>query len=329
MGFKNMKKFLKLIRWKDWYNSKLPVFLLAYYYLLLVYNKVLLEFLILLIPLTIFFCSLASFGYMLNDYADQVIDQITKKKNIIGTFKKWHQIIILVIFFFIGLISYIPIYKYKFALIFLIFSYMSAIFYSVSPFKLKERGIWGIISVSLAQRVFPLLIVFSIFNHFKLDTLIFVILSFFIGLRWIFIHQILDRKQDITANVETFAASKAPSKLFKILRILFIIEIITIVVLMYMMITTIFLIGPIIVAYFIYEVYLYPFWKKLGFKRVLISYDYAPLADFYYFWLPTWISILLGLEFYFFFIITFIEIIWKLTYIKYNINLIKLRREYS
>lgn len=324
-----MNKFLQLIRWKDWYNSKLPVFLLAYYYLLLVYNKVLLEFLILLIPLTIFFCSLASFGYMLNDYADQVTDQITGKKNIIGSFKKWQQIIILVIFFFVGLISYTPIYKYKFALIFLISSYISAIFYSVSPFRLKERGIWGIISVSLAQRVFPLLIVFSIFNHFKLDTLIFVILSFFIGLRWIFIHQILDRKHDIAANVETFAASKSPSNLFKILKIEFIIEIITLITLMYTMIDTIFLISPIIIAYIIYEVYLYPFWKKLGFKCVLLSYDYAPLADFYYFWLPTWISILLGLKFYIFFILTFVEIIWKLTYIKYNINLIKLRRDHS
>lgn len=320
-----MRKLLRLIRWNDWYDSKLPLFFFAYYYLLIVHNETQQQNLVLLLPLGIFFISLSSFGYMLNDYFDKTVDKVSGKENIMSLLTNWQQILVLIIALLIGFIAFIPFYQHKFAVVLLSLSYLTSILYSAPPFRLKERGIWGVIYVSLAQRVFPILIVFAILEHCRLDTFLFAILSFLIGLRWILVHQIFDYDMDKQANVETFVISRAPIGIYNIMLFFFAIEIIFTAALLGIIYTAVPLILPLLIAYFLYELYLYPFWKKLGFRRILISYDFAPLADFYYFWLPLWLSLLLGCLNSQFFIIVGVEILWKVRYIKFDIGLIKLR----
>lgn len=320
-----MKKLLRLIRWNDWYDSKLPLFFFAYYYLLIVHNEAQQQNLVLLLPLGIFFISLSSFGYMLNDYFDKTVDRVSEKENTMSLLTNWQQILVLIIALFIGFIAFIPFYQHKFAVVLLFLSYLTSILYSAPPFRLKERGIWGVIYVSLAQRVFPILIVFAILEHFRLDTFLFAILSFLVGLRWILVHQIFDYAMDKQANVETFVVSRAPIRIYNVMLFFFAIEIIFTVALVGIMYTAVPLILPLLISYFLYELYLYPFWKKLGFRRILVSYDFAPLADFYYFWFPLWLSILLGCLNSQFFIIVGVEILWKVRYIKFDIGLIKLR----
>lgn len=321
---------LKLIRWTEWYHSKLPLFFIAYYYLLLIYHKVQLHDMLLLLPLWIFFASLASFGYILNDYFDKSIDRISGKPNAIDSLSDWQQIFALLIAPLIGFIAFIPFYQYKFAVMFVLLSYLFSILYSAYPFRLKEKGVLGITCVSLAEMVFPALIVFGIFEHFMLDTLLFATLYFLIGLRWILVHQFIDRDNDIQANIETFAATNTPTRTYSILQSFFAIELIVMMGLLGVMVYTLsFKMLPLIVAYFAFELYLSPFWKKLGFRHILASYDFAPLANFYFLFLPLWLSILLGCLNPWFFIITAIEILWKWNYINFNIYLIRLRRQHD
>ena len=321
-----MRRFLKLIRWYDWYDSKLPLFFLAYYYLLIIHNELYIQSLILFLPLGVFFASLASFGYMLNDYFDKSADRIAGKENLMSLLKDWQQILILIIVLCINLFSFIPFYQHKFAIIFLLLSYLSSILYSAPPLRLKEKGISGVVCVSMAQRVFPIMIVFAIFEHFRLDTFIFTLLSFLIGVRWILVHQILDYDKDIQANVETFAVSNSPVRTYNLMLFFFGLEVIFAIVFVVITYTAIPPILFILIIYFLYELYLYPFWKKLGLRRILASYDFAPLADFYYFWLPLLFSVFLAFLNLWFFIIVGLEILWKTKYIKFDLGLIKLRR---
>lgn len=323
-------KPLKLIRWDDWYDSKLPLFFLAYYYLLLIYYEVQLESLALLLPLGIFYVALASFGYMLNDYCDKFFDRVSGKENAMSRLTNWQQILALITALFIGLVAFVPFYQYKFAIVLLFLSYLSSILYSAFPFRFKEKGIWGITCATLAQRVFPLLIVFAIFEHFQPDAIFFALLSFLIGVRWMLIHQCLDRDKDIQANVQTFVSTKAPETTYNMMLFFFAIEIVSAVVLVgTITYYTVSRFLPLLIAYFLYELYLYPLWRKIGFKRMLSSYDFAPLADFYFFWLPLWMSILLGCLNPWFFIITATEILWKIRYIKSDLGFIRLRRQYA
>jgi 4-hydroxybenzoate polyprenyltransferase len=322
-----MRKILKLIRWYDWYDSKLPLFFLAYYYLLIVHNEVHIQSLILLLPLGVFFASLASFGYMINDYFDKTVDRISGKENTLSLLTHWQQIIVLLVVLSIGLFTFTPFYQHKFAITFLFLCYLSSILYSAPLLRLKEKSIWGVLCVSLAQRVFPILIVFAIFEHFKFDTFVFAILSFLIGIRWILIHQILDYDKDIQADVETFAVSSSPVKTYNLMLFFFGLEAIFALIFVGITYTAIPPILFVLIAYFLYELYLYPFWKKLGLRRILASYDFALLADFYYFWLPLLFSILLAFLNPWFFIIVGLEILWKTRYIKFDFGLIKLRRQ--
>lgn len=324
-----LRNILNLIRWDEWYDSKISLFFFVYYYLLLIHTKVQLQDIFLLLPLGIFFISLASFGFMFNDYSDKFVDKVSGKVNVMNRLSDQMQILVLVIAIVVGLVAFIPFYHYKFAVVFASLSYLSSVLYSASPFRLKEKGGWGVICVSLAQWVLPALVVFGIFGHFRMDTFLFTILAFFIGLRWILVHQLIDRNNDIQANIETFAVTKTPAKIYGIMRFLFAIELIAMIGLMGIMAySTSFKALPLIVAYFIFELYLFPIWKKLGFRRILTSYDYAPLADLYFFWSPLWFSILLGCLNHWFFIITAIEILWKQDYIKFDMDLVRLRRQH-
>lgn len=320
-----MGNLLKLIRWDEWYDSKIAFFFFAYYYLLLIYNNVQSQNILLLLPLGIFYISLASFGFMLNDYSDKFVDKVSGKVNFMNQLSNRQQIFGLALVLFIGLIAFIPFYKHKFAVIFVFLSYLSSILYSAHPFRLKGKGVWGIICVSLAQWVFPVLIVFGIFDHFELDTLLLVLLSFLIGLRWILVHQLIDRDNDIQANIKTFAINESPTKIYCLMLFLFAIELISMIGVLGVMTYTLSLIVLLpILAYFIFELYLSPFWIKLGLKRIITSYDFAPLADLYFLWLPLWLSILLGYSNPWFFIVTVIEILWKKDYIKLYVDLIKI-----
>jgi hypothetical protein len=180
--------------------------------------------------------------------------------------------------------------------------------------------------VSLAQRAFPVLIVFAIFEHFEFDALVFAVLSFLIGVRWILVHQILDYDKDVQANVKTFVASRTPMRAYNLLLFFFALEFVSTTVFVGMIYTAMPLVLFLVIAYFVYNLYLYPLWRKLGFRRMFTSYDFAPLADFYYLWLPLLLSIFLGRLNPWFFIVVVLEILWKVRYVKFDLGLIKLRR---
>lgn len=322
-----MKGFFGLIRWDDWYDSKMALFFLVYYYLLLVKDTILLQDMILLLPLGLFFISLASFGFTLNDYFDKSIDKVSGKQSILSSIGSQRQVLVLCTLLLFGLISFIPFYQYKFAVVFLLLSYISSILYSAYPFRLKEKGIWGIICVSLAQWVFPALIVFGIFKHFAIDTLLWVIFLLLLGLRWVLVHQLIDWSKDIRTDIMTFAVIKTPIGTLRIMRFLFAFELISLLSLLAVIsINTTFMVLFPVIAYFIFGLYLYSFWNKLGLKYILSSYEFSPFADLYFFWYPLWFSILLGCLNHWFFIITVLEILWKKDYLKSDIKLIILRR---
>jgi 4-hydroxybenzoate polyprenyltransferase len=264
---------------------------------------------------------------MVNDYFDQIADKTAGKENTISTLTTWQQKLAIFVAFIFGLIAFIPFYQYRIAIIWLILSYLFAVLYSATPFRLKEKAIWGLACSSLAQRVFPLLIVYSVFQHFGFDAILFVGLSFLIGLRWILIHQILDLEKDLQANVQTFASSASFEKTCEIIRFITAVE--TALLSLFLGVVTYMTSYLLILGfcYVIYEVYLFPLWRKLGIKRILYSYEFAPLADFYFLWLPLGTSIMLALINQIFFPIVVLEILWKINYLKLDVGLIKLRRK--
>ena len=75
------------------------------------------------------------------------------------------------------------------------------------PIRLKERGIAGIICAAAAQRTIPVIFIFVAMNFWDWTAIWFCALSTLIGLRYIVIHQILDEQGDLATSVRTSATA--------------------------------------------------------------------------------------------------------------------------
>lgn len=197
-----MGKLRSLVRVNEWLFSKIPslfVPLLLFYY----YEGASGDCTKVLFLYFIYLMFSFSFGYAVNDYSDREEDAIVGKRNIMGELSETQCSLILLILL-CGCIPFgiicnnpviIPIY---------IFVYFWGAAYSIRPFRFKERGALGLFECAIAQRMFPMFPILA----YSLKTTRYVILwgsiTFFAGMRYILIHQVLDLENDRRSGTRTF-----------------------------------------------------------------------------------------------------------------------------
>ena len=149
----------------------------------------------------------ASWGFLLNDLADREADSKGGRADALhghGLSKRAMWAMVLVTAAGSWLIVFLIGGGYQFKVI-LAVDYLIATMYSVRPFKLKVRRFWGFLANSLMERPLPILVFLAYMNYYTIATLLFPVLM---ELSWsVFKHQVADIKEDIKANVMTFAVS--------------------------------------------------------------------------------------------------------------------------
>jgi len=85
--------------------------------------------------------------------------------------------------------------------------------YSLPPLRLKERGVLGALSSSLAQRSLPALTIFCYFEAYSLAPLVYCALTLVIGLRFILVHQVDDLAADQISGTRTLATRRGAEAL--------------------------------------------------------------------------------------------------------------------
>ncbi|HKT21337.1 MAG TPA: UbiA family prenyltransferase, partial [Nitrososphaerales archaeon] len=149
----------------------------------------------------------ASWGFLLNDLADREADSKGGRADVLhghGLSRRvmWSLVLLTaagswVVVFLIG-----GGYAFK---VVLALDYLIATLYSVRPVKLKVRRFWGFLANSLMERPLPIVVFLAYMNFYTAATLLFPVLM---ELSWsVFKHQAADVKEDLAANVMTFAAS--------------------------------------------------------------------------------------------------------------------------
>ncbi|MBR2738340.1 MAG: UbiA family prenyltransferase [Lachnospiraceae bacterium] len=158
----------------------------------------------------VFFASFLGCSYMINDIADREVDLRAGKEKpvtkysprvlaalfsvimalgiaciaaaelVLGVFAVWHLAVILAVYY-------------------LGFSY------SVKPLRFKEKGLFGAVFCSCAQRIFPLAVTCLCFSPDRVLLAVVVLQNFFVGMRYILVHQLIDRTNDIRTGVRTFS----------------------------------------------------------------------------------------------------------------------------
>jgi hypothetical protein len=149
----------------------------------------------------------AAWGFLLNDLADRDADARSGRADALhghglsrGTM--WALILLT------AAVSWAIVFLIGGGLVFkivLAINYLVGTLYSVPPVKFKVRRFWGFLANSVMERPLPILVFLAYMHYYTLATILLPVLM---ELTWsVFKHQAADVKEDISANVITFAAS--------------------------------------------------------------------------------------------------------------------------
>lgn len=309
-----INKMIKLFRIDEWYYSKASPIFFMFYYLLLVTNITYNVFYIFL-TLVIFTSLSLAFGYALNDFADRKRDRITGKNRPFGKLSPRFSILILMMLLVSSLSVLYPFYSNKILIFVLLFGYLIALSYNLPPIRLKDRGLISIITESLPQRTILAMVVLAILGYWTIDVLLFLILFTMTGIRWAFVHQILNYESDKRVGEESYVVEIGKSTGIRYLKsIVFPIEIISLIFLLIFLSINIQYFMLFLIIYFIFHLY---YIIKDNIKFNIVTFTYAPFYNFYFFYLPLSLAIILTITNPYYFVFVLFELITKIRHVNY------------
>ena len=283
---KHVKKtdFFNIFRYREWLYSKIPFLALPMPVYFLTTGFAGLHQILVCVQFSAFTALFLGFGYVINDYCDRSADIRAGKKNYLSSLKSPIALMIVVVVAAIGvLVAFIGHFDFETPIL-LIIIYFFGMAYSARPFRLKEKGVLGLFASSAAQRSLPLLLLFS-YSNIEMKTILFwMAFGFFVGMRYILIHQYIDRDNDKKSGTNTFASKNA--KIFRFLIYgTFAIE--AVFVVMVSVLSFGWLVTAIIAAaYTVYEALSFYAVEKLFHKSFWLSYVSVPFESLYNFYLP-------------------------------------------
>jgi 4-hydroxybenzoate polyprenyltransferase len=260
---------------------------------------------------------------MINDFSDREVDKKAGKTKAIAQISPRAAKLVLFSIFLLGVLISLPFWLHNTDfLILLIVMYLLSTFYSLPPVRFKERYWMGIIVASITQRVFPALLCFVIYNYFGWDSLLFLLLFFVIGIRWIIVHQIKDYKNDLKANVKTFITSIGILKGTLYLSVYIIpVEIVLLAIALIFVIIKIPSIGFFVAAYLLIAYLLgLRTTKEWLLNSVLVEESF--LSSFYFFYLPLSLTIIISFFSLKFLILAVFQLMWSKNIIEGEIKLL-------
>ena len=274
---------LKSIRYKEWLFSKIPLMavpMLGY----IINSGTTKSSIFMLIQWIIFLICFYAFGYIINDYCDREVDKIVGKENSLLEVSKLNAsirvFIVFAVGFFVAIINHIDVRT----LVIITAIYVLGASYSAKPFRFKEKGILGVIVSSFAQRSMPLILLISYINIDLFDLILWMLLGFLVGLRYILIHQYMDLNNDLESGVETFL-TKRTLNVEPIIKAILIIELIIVIVfgcvysnmIVFSFVSLVYAIQMYFSFLTVHKIYKENYW---------CSYICVPMEDYYNFYLP-------------------------------------------
>lgn len=279
-----LSKISGFLRIEEWITSKITMMIGVFMYILFlddvsveeIYKKIIIYFLFVFFFLAI--------SYIVNDLSDIEADKKAGKKKVIATIPLWWVWVILVLMFLAGNIPCIIFSGNRLictALILII--YFFGISYSIPGIRFKERGIFGLIECSVAQRCLPLLVICCLTKLTKLQIIVlggWFVISFLDGFRYILIHQVIDRENDLKSGIHTYASSKAKNY-ENIIKVVFYLELFLLIIEMIPVILR----CPVAcaafgVVYVFMEFCIYKVLNVYAKKNWLLTFDSVPLEAF-------------------------------------------------
>lgn len=192
---------------KQFLNYKFPLFAFFYFALLVETNLSGGVVFTNAVVLFVAYFLIGFFGYLTNDIADSEMDAIAGKQNMVHGLSFYKKLILALASATAGTLI-IGCWAQK-TTIFVVLEIVLLLLYSFPPFRLKERGIWGVLTDAVYAYVMPSIILLVFANSLsKVDRfyLVFIpLFSFLLGVKNILDHQIADIDLDRLSRTKTFA----------------------------------------------------------------------------------------------------------------------------
>lgn len=276
-----------LFRFNHWAESKLPfVFWISScsFYLNFIpdINYIIYFFL--------YFFSYLAFGYTFNDFCDVKNDLLAKKNPELNKYKKHFRPLPSTISLLVCLFTIYALRKHLPLVAIMVVSIIVAILYSVPLIKMKNRGTIGLIWGGVAQWVLPNLIIPFFFKSWAM-TWSFILLSVFIGVRWMLIHQKIDRSNDLFTNSKTLATQITTKEIFYLIKKIVLLEYTSILIICFTFFIKSYKMFSLIIFFMLLLSIFHDFIHKKkeqdqNYQNISLSFFYfilAPIASYVYF----------------------------------------------
>ena len=224
-----IQKLINGLRWNKPWNYKAPFLISVPYFVILACSIGFETSLFSILASAITIIGIAGIGYYINDIKDIDKDRKAGKFNLIAGLSNTYKV---VIFIFLLLLAVMPWFYLPLTLQnlpFFLFEFLLFYAYASPPLRLKEKGIWGMITDSLYAHANPALLAAITFSllagndcpHFFLYVTSLVFWQFILGVRNILMHQIEDHQKDIISGTLTFVTQYGKEKSDKLLKRVF------------------------------------------------------------------------------------------------------------
>lgn len=312
-----MKKLIEFLRIREWFASKCGLLLGIVLFEYWKNDEMISEsrYLNLFFVYALFITCFLAFGYIINDYCDKECDRLAGKKKIIAEIPSGVSVGILCGLIFVANVPLIWVAKNRFVVGLSSFlTFFSGMIYSARPFRLKERGAWGLLASSIAQRCMPLWVLYELISIGVRDFILLECMSLFLGIRYILVHQRIDVDNDVSAGIKTFGTMHYQWIEWGIyfsftLEILF----------LNLLIDPLkdWKIGLFVLIYGFYLTFQIKVVKERLNEKAFLTFSCVPLEEFYNFFIPIGFATLLSMQnrYYFvvliFLIVTLGEFVWE------------------
>lgn len=292
-------KLFKVIRANEWWYSKLPPLLaIAFATASMSSAQELFKSSLWILFLLSGIIVGAIYVSVINDISDLDEDLASGKSNRIQKVPKKYRWLIPIACILAGVGIDFLIYPDILSSILYFGPWVTFSMYSLPPFRLKNKGIWGVFADALGSHLFLSLLMVSSISYITNQTINWIwftsvgVWSLCYGLRGILYHQFMDRANDIKVNLNTFASKIEPQRFRTTSGLIMCLEIIAFGIMLFQLSNLIY-----IIAFFLYMFLVIVRRKTLGQKVILIlippnSAFQIFMADFYQTFLPLSILIL-------------------------------------
>lgn len=305
---------IKIIRSAEWWEYKLPPLLAIGYATVIKTDTGLVDTMPHLLFLLLSLIIGATYVSTINDLTDIKDDLASGKSNRMAGIKPSIRWVLPFACIAAGLGCCCYLYPDCQSIIMYIVPWIAFSLYSFPPFRLKNRGIWGIFADASGSHIFTSLLMVSSMTYFiaqPIDWLWFTgtgLWALCYGIRGILWHQFQDRLNDISANVKTFAVKIDPENFITAERAIFLTEILAMSIMLYCLdqiLTVVFLFFYLVIA--LTRTY------KLKYRPVLIlSPQDKPyhilMADYYQVYFPLSLLFIAAINEKYGFVILFIHL---------------------